>query len=168
MKRASSRFTEHMHEDSPMSDNRPPATKFNVNVTLDSEPSPSPRKFPCPLCATELDLRDSRRSKPYCVCHSCGVQIFFRGKTGIARLHRMLQEHDRFVGALATVATPAIAAFNRLEQLRAQKSELERRRSFLSTDDDLENAISAVGVEIRRLQIVLEQLSSGIKPLAVT
>jgi DNA-directed RNA polymerase subunit RPC12/RpoP len=134
----------------------------NVNVTLTADVEPI-RRFPCPLCAAQLDLRESRRQKPYCVCNTCGVQIFFRGKTGIARLRRMLEEHDRFVGILATIATPAIAAFNRLEQLRAQKSELEERRSFFSTDDDLEHTIAAVDIEIVRWQIVLEQLSSGSK-----
>jgi hypothetical protein len=75
----------------------------------------------------------------------------------------MLDEHDQLTGSVPVIATPAVAAFNRLAHLRAQQSELKQRRSIFSTDDDLEHAIQAVDVEIGRLQIVLEQLSAGSK-----
>src|SRR5688572_9627805 len=58
----------------------------NVNVTLESAQKSTSATFPCPLCRTALELRRSRANKPYCVCNPCGVQIFFRGKKGIARL----------------------------------------------------------------------------------
>jgi hypothetical protein len=91
------------------------------------------------------------------------VQIFFRGKEGISRLQRLLQQHDRLVGRLPAIATPAIAAFNRLEQLRAQKNELQQRRPLILTDADLEHTLSAVDLEISRLQVALEQMSGGSK-----
>jgi DNA-directed RNA polymerase subunit RPC12/RpoP len=135
----------------------------NVNVTLGSSADLSVgRTFPCPLCSKELDLRQSRSRKPYCVCDSCGMQIFFRGKEGISRLQRMLEASERVFRSPA-IATPAIAAFNRLEQLRAQKRDLEQRRPLIFTDDDLEHTIAAVDLEISRLQGALEQMSAGSK-----
>ena len=135
-----------------MSDQPSNTEKTNVNVMLGCN-------FPCPLCGTHLDIRRSRANKPYCVCNPCGVQIFFRGKDGISRLRRMLEEHDRIIGSVPAVATPAIAAFNRLEQLRAQKNELQQRRPLIFTDEDLENTISAVDREIARLQTELGRIS---------
>lgn len=138
--------------------------KPNVNVTLGSSPDLSVgRTFPCPLCAKELDLRQSRSRKPYCVCDSCGLQIFFRGKEGISRLHRMLEASARIVGRSPAIATPAIVAFNRLEQLRAQKNDLEQRRPLIFGDNDLEHTIAAVDLEISRLQAALEQMSADSK-----
>jgi uncharacterized small protein (DUF1192 family)/DNA-directed RNA polymerase subunit RPC12/RpoP len=133
----------------------------NVNVTLtdDSDPKP-PRTFPCPLCATQLDVRRTFRDKPYCVCQSCGVQIFFRGKKGISRLRKLLDEHKRLIGG---ATTPAVALFNQLEQLRAQKHELEQRRPFIFSDSDLENAIAAIARDIDRLQAILADLSGASK-----
>jgi hypothetical protein len=133
----------------------------NINVTLADAAEPPRRQFPCPLCGTQLDLRQSRTRKPYCVCNACGVQIFFRGKNGISRLRELLETHDRLLGDSAAIATPAIAVFNRLEQLRAHKSELQQRRPLLFADDDLEHTIAAVDLDISRLQTALAQMSSG-------
>src|SRR5204863_4471850 len=129
-------------------------TMANVDVTLETGPSEHAHQFPCPLCGTQLDLRQSRAKKPYCVCDSCGVQLFFRGTNGISRLRGLLEAHVRLVGGPTAMVTPAVAVFDRLEQLRGQKRELQRRRPFILTDDDLEHAISAVEREMARLQAV--------------
>jgi predicted RNA-binding Zn-ribbon protein involved in translation (DUF1610 family) len=133
----------------------------NVDVTLAAAPSEAAHRFPCPLCGTQLDLRQSRAKKPYCVCDSCGVQLFFRGKNGITRLRRLLEAHDRLVGGPTPIVTPAIFVFDRLEQLRVQKTELLRRRPLIFTDDDLEHTIEAVEREMARLQSVLAQMAGG-------
>lgn len=136
-------------------------TKSNVDVTLAPSPSAEPaRLFPCPLCATQLDVRQSFRNKPYCVCQSCGLQIFFRGQKGISRLRKLLDEHKRLIGG---PATPAIAVFNQLEQLRTQRHELERRRPLIFADADLEHAIAALEHDIERLQQTLLDLSRASK-----
>jgi len=57
-------------------------------------------------------------------------------------------------------AAPAVIAFNRLEQLRAQKSELEHKRPLIFADEDLEHAISAIDAEIAQAQIALAQLAN--------
>ncbi len=133
----------------------------NVNVTLPDDSGQNPRRsFPCPLCGTQLELRESRRVKPYCVCNSCGIQVFFRGQKGISRLRKLLDEHERLIGG---PVAPSVSVFNQLEQLRSQKSELERRRPFIFSDADLENAIAAIDRELERLQAILRDLSGESK-----
>lgn len=53
--------------------------------------------FPCPLCQKELEIKISKKQKPYCVCIDCGIQLFIRGKEGISRLAKKTGfELDRF------------------------------------------------------------------------
>jgi hypothetical protein len=39
--------------------------------------------FPCPVCLKPLDVRTSKRNKPYVICSPCGVQMFVRERAGI-------------------------------------------------------------------------------------
>jgi predicted RNA-binding Zn-ribbon protein involved in translation (DUF1610 family) len=132
----------------------------NVNVTLADKPPATPRRtFPCPLCGSALELRRSRANKPYSICNPCGIQIFFRGKTGISRL-RAFVDCAQSVAPIAPAA-PAVTLFNRLEQLRAQKDALEEKRPLIVTDKDLENAISAIESEIAQTQNALNALANA-------
>src|SRR4051812_11571996 len=101
--------------------------KTNVNVTWASNDSSMPRTFPCPICAANLDLRRSRANKPYCVCDGCGIQLFFRGKTGIARLREFLI-HDQPAKGPAAAASASLIAYGRLERLRTQREDLDSKR----------------------------------------
>ncbi len=47
-------------------------------------------KFPCPICGMALDVRASKKDKPYMVCDPCGVQLFVRGSHGIERLKQLV------------------------------------------------------------------------------
>ncbi len=49
------------------------------------------RLFPCPLCGTGLDVRQTKKDKPYLVCDPCGMQLFVRNETGITRFARLIQ-----------------------------------------------------------------------------
>ena len=51
---------------------------------------PSPRWFPCPVCALTQDVRGSKTGKPYIICNTCGVQVFVRGKAGIAAFDQLV------------------------------------------------------------------------------
>lgn len=52
--------------------------------------SGSESKFPCPLCGMALDIRASKKGKPYMVCDPCGVQMFVRGSSGIEKLKHLV------------------------------------------------------------------------------
>lgn len=49
------------------------------------------RAFPCPVYREPLDVRESKRSKPYVVCDSCGVQMFVRNQRGIRAFSKQVQ-----------------------------------------------------------------------------
>ena len=133
----------------------------NVDVTLVSGQKPARGTFPCPLCGAGLELRESRAQKPYCICDPCGVQIFFRRKRGIARLNE-LADRERSVAAARTSTSAALATFEILERLRAQRESLVNRRPLIFADDHLDNAILAIEREITRVEIRLDELARGI------
>ena len=124
----------------------------NVNVTLQGQ------SFPCPLCGLGLPLKSSRKAKPYCICDLCGIQIFFRGKRGIARLQELVDS-----GSLILAKEPsgghATTLYNRLEQLKGQKQEMERKQGLFFRDEDLGNAIQTVDAEIQKAQSELEKMA---------
>jgi hypothetical protein len=89
------------------------------------------------------------------------VQLFFRGKKGIARLLE-LADREKSVVAAQTSTSTALTTFEMLERLRAQRESLANKRRLIFTDDGLENAILAIEREIARVEIVLDALARGI------
>lgn len=139
----------------------PKSSPTNVNVTLPKRDPVSRslvgRKFPCPVCGVGLEMRLSWKEKPYCVCQSCGIQIFFRGKEGIRRL-REIFHYQTLITANGSKADSAVILFNRIQQLKEQKRQLQVKQGLILRDPDLDNAISAVDNEIERVQGELEKL----------
>jgi len=127
-----------------------------VNVTLPKPEWYAEKKFPCPVCGASLTLRVARTEKPYCHCDACGIQLFFRGKSGIQRLKTLLTS-----GVLTSGASRGTVLFNRLEQLKQQKSKLEDRRGLIFRNEDLENAIGVIDGEIESVRSELVQESKN-------
>jgi DNA-directed RNA polymerase subunit RPC12/RpoP len=48
--------------------------------------------FPCPVCLKPLDVRTSKRNKPYVICSGCGVQMFIRDRHGIAAFESLVEQ----------------------------------------------------------------------------
>ena len=59
--------------------------------------------FPCPVCLRPLDVRTSKRKKPYVICSPCGVQMFIRERAGIEAFEALV-EQGRKDNVLARVA----------------------------------------------------------------
>ncbi len=142
-------------------------TQSNVNVTLE-KPKTAPdgllgETMPCQLCGAGLDIRISKNCKPYVTCSDCGTQLFVRGKTGIKRLRDLLNSQVLIAGGGAKGDSP-IALFNRLQQLRTQKRDLEGKQGFMIRDPDLMNAIRAVDNEIKQVQGELSKLGRKKSP----
>jgi DNA-directed RNA polymerase subunit RPC12/RpoP len=137
----------------------------NVNVTLgDSSSVLGPlmgMEFPCPLCGAGLPILASKRKKPYCTCNKCGVQIFVRGKEGIARLRDMASRGILISGTKES-ASRGINLYNRLEQLKLQKRELEAKGGIFFRADHVENAIQIVDAEIEKVQGELAKIASKV------
>jgi hypothetical protein len=134
----------------------------NVNVTLvplaTGLEDLRGKKFPCPLCADGLTILASKRGKPYCVCNACGIQLFFRGKTGISRLLQMVKREILIPGK-ADGADYGIALFDRLGKLKSQKEGLEGKLGLVFRDRDVENAIRIVDAEIETVQGELARMA---------
>jgi hypothetical protein len=88
----------------------------------------------------------------------CGIQIFVRGKTGIARLQIILEDKVLVTGAWSGASTPELL-FNRIQHLKRRRSELKEKQRLLFPDSDLENAIRAVDNEIERVQGELHKMA---------
>jgi DNA-directed RNA polymerase subunit RPC12/RpoP len=138
----------------------------NVNVTLHGSENRHNcmvgKFFPCPVCGASLEIRIARTEKPYCVCIDCGIQIFIRGKTGISRLNKILQ-NETLISGNDSNANIAVILFNRIQHLKNQKADLEVKQGLIIRDADLKNAIRSVDNEIERVQGELEKLGRKTK-----
>ena len=55
------------------------------------------RLFPCPVCDQGLEIRETKKDKPYVVCDPCGMQLFVRNETGISRFERLVNSAEQRV-----------------------------------------------------------------------
>jgi DNA-directed RNA polymerase subunit RPC12/RpoP len=142
---------------------KPEQSQSNVNVTLglfDPDLGElAEKEFPCPLCGAGLPIRASKRRKPYFTCNDCGVQIFVRGKAGIARLNEMAQA-GVLIAATKESASHGINLLNRLEQLKLQKHELERKHGIVFKDENVGNALRLVDAEIEKVEGELAKIAA--------
>jgi DNA-directed RNA polymerase subunit RPC12/RpoP len=53
------------------------------------------RKFPCPVCMSPLDVKTTKKDKPYIICDPCGIQLFVRGPLGIGAFNRIIERANR-------------------------------------------------------------------------
>jgi predicted RNA-binding Zn-ribbon protein involved in translation (DUF1610 family) len=52
------------------------------------------RLFPCPICGEGLEVRESKRRKPYVVCNRDGVQLFIRTQPGIRKFEKLAADAE--------------------------------------------------------------------------
>jgi hypothetical protein len=50
--------------------------------------------FPCPICSTLLDVRLSKKGRPYLTCDECGMQLFVRTDEGVRRFEKLVRTED--------------------------------------------------------------------------
>lgn len=50
--------------------------------------------FDCPLCGKPLDVRMSKKQKPYVTCGGCSLQMFVRGPAGIGLFDQLAHRRD--------------------------------------------------------------------------
>lgn len=51
--------------------------------------------FPCPLCGKGLDVRQTKKKKPYVICDGCGVQLFVRSQAGMRSFEQQVADAER-------------------------------------------------------------------------
>jgi DNA-directed RNA polymerase subunit RPC12/RpoP len=143
-----------------------PNEQGNVNVTLGVSEAGlkelEGKEFPCPFCGAGLPILASKRQKPYCTCNDCGVQIFVRGKAGLLRLREMARI-GILVSGIKESASHGIRLYNRLQQLNLQKRDLEKKQRIFFSDGNIENAISLVDAEIKKVEGELAKIARETK-----
>ena len=130
--------------------------KANVNVTPDAPDWFLGKRFPCPVCNSDLPLRLARTQKPYCHCDSCGLQLFIRGKNGMHKLKQNLAS-----GVITAGVSRAAGLISRLQKLKEDREHFEKRQGFLFRDKDLDQAIRVVDQEIEVVRKNLAQLANS-------
>jgi hypothetical protein len=90
------------------------------------------------------------------------VQTFFRGKIAIHRLTEIVNS-GLLIAGTGSITESAVILYNRIQQLRAQKTELKGKQGLVILDPDLKNVIRAVDNEIERVQGELEKLARNIR-----
>ena|SRR2546425_4513703 len=129
------------------------------NVTFNAQDFLA-RPFPCPLCNMELRLKISCKQKPYCTCLECGIQIFFRGQAGIARLHDMIKAEEAVILEFSGPAR-AISLYSRLQHLKRQKEALEKKHGRIFRNSDVEQVIEALDAEMQRIRNELKDATES-------
>ena len=55
------------------------------------------KKIHCLLCQRLLEIKDSKKGKPYVCCDNCGMQMFVRFEKGIERLFELSERGIAFL-----------------------------------------------------------------------
>lgn len=51
--------------------------------------------FPCSVCGEGLEVRETKKGKPYVICNPCGMQMFVRVESGIRRFEQLVADAGR-------------------------------------------------------------------------
>jgi len=116
------------------------------------------KSLPCPVCNAALRLKQSRKAKPYCMCLDCGIQIFFRGRIGIARLRKIIAS-EKAIAAEFDAPARAVFLYQRLQELKHRKNILEGEQGLIFRDKDRDRVIAALDREMGRVRKELDRES---------
>ena len=87
--------------------------------------------FDCPLCGRPLDVRMSKKNKPYVTCSDCSLQMFVRGPAGVERFdQRAHTEHGQTRAAIAAKVLPRPKG----RPGRPRKEDTERAKRYAPLD----------------------------------
>ena len=123
-------------------------------------------RIPCFLCGIELEVRHSKRDKPYLICDPCGVQIFIRREKGIDLLKGLLNflsQKETALYGLGVGVPRLFVLINQLEVLEEKRKNIESKVSVLDWLDPKNGSSEAIQVlerEIQKIRKALTNLSS--------
>ena len=105
-----------------------------------------------------VEIRYSKRDKPYLVCNPCGVQVFIRGSHGISRLDRWKKASTLLpAGNSASQPSAVIPLVEELEKLKVclKKAEADAPWPTLFT---VNPAVEALNNEIEKIENKLREI----------
>jgi hypothetical protein len=109
----------------------------------------------CFLCGEKLEIRQSKKLKPYFICDKCGLQAFIRKEPGINKLIEIAGDKDGEIKLSGEIS----GLISHLEKLRDQEKEIQGKKGFLglNSNEDLEIAEKAIKGQIRNIQNKLKR-----------
>lgn len=139
--------------------------KFEVRSIRPPEVAAEARKvegyFPCPFCKERLEVRLSKRDKPYTTCIRCGIQTFYRTEQGIRQLRQAKGYVKSDKEGLGGPGSRVLDEVNQLERLQEKLEEIRRNKpvkEFLGRpDDSLKLKEKALKADIERIEKKLER-----------
>ncbi len=91
---------------------------------------PQEASFVCFLCGQSVDVKRTKRGKPYFICDPCGLQAFIRREKGITKFRHLSKTLGRLrIGksALRLDSFEIMLLVNRLWELERRNRELKKR-----------------------------------------
>ncbi|MDH5414635.1 MAG: hypothetical protein OEW87_10900 [Flavobacteriaceae bacterium] len=121
----------------------------------------------CFLCGNQLEVRNSKREKPYLVCDPCGMQVFVRREEGINLLEDLIRNISS--GRMSSInhfkdGLGLLNLVNCLEQLQSKREDLKLKVGvfdFSPSSKGINVAIAALDYEISCLENDLKGLVSN-------
>lgn len=84
-------------------------------------------KIRCFLCGEEIEVKNSKKGKPYFICDPCGLQAFIRREKGIERLKAWMGSE----GKDRNPASEVLDLARQMEALEAKRREMENRKGLI-------------------------------------
>ena len=128
------------------------------NVAAPGNPDFSGKMLLCPTCGIGLPINLTYKGKPYCTCNDCGLQLFFRGKLGIALLQASLSS-TKFTSGYHNLGGDPLALVNKLEKLQEQKRQLEEKQGLIFKNQAIDDAIALVSKDISGIEKTLKKMA---------
>jgi hypothetical protein len=105
-----------------------------------------------------VEIRYSKRQKPYLVCDPCGVQIFIRGKQGISLLNKwkkvfLNQNHT------ASETSEVLRLVDQLDKFKTSLKKVEDSQGSWATIFAENPAADAIKSEIEKTENRLRELT---------
>ena len=122
-----------------------------TNVTLKDEESKE--FFPCPICNEMLEVGYTKRSKPYCTCNHCGVQLFVRGRIGIKRFLSLISDFN-----YKAKSKELIDLIDYFEKLKEKLNKIRKNKPIIGKNEDLNIQEKAIKKQLNNLRKKLESI----------
>jgi hypothetical protein len=121
--------------------------------------------IPCFLCQQDIEIKSSKRGKPYLVCNSCGIQTFIRGKKGIKLFSDLItsintKENQEFNSRFLQLT----ALQGKINKFKAKRDKIKNDAAFwelMFPDKNRETIIASLDQEINRLEAELHSIEKN-------
>jgi len=106
--------------------------------------------IPCFLCGEEIEIKNSKKGKPYFICDPCGLQAFIRRDKGIERLKTWMEEGEREFKKRN--GNGLLELVKQIEALEAKRKEIETKKCLVPVKETkfIEAALKKEIIEIKR------------------